>query len=343
MDEQSLRQLIDESGIEQHSQVLEGSWWHSIDLGGGRMTPGVHSNEELRDNFDRFALPASLEGKRVLDIGCWDGFYAFEAERRGAEVVALDSWRPANFFTAREALDSRIPFHELSVYEATRERLGSFDIVLFLGVLYHLRHPLLALERVCELTRGVAVIESHVVDNLFDTSRPIMEFYEEDELGGQYDNWWGPSVDCLRRMLRAAGFAWTEVMRLEPARAVIKAHRQWPLGMDEMQETLEIVDVVNAISMSREIPVSGRLAFLDISVMWVDEVPTRDAVRATVGGFGIRPIFVGRSGDKNRTGILQVNVPVPPGLDPGHAMVTVDVANRRSQQFAIILSDGTPW
>lgn len=343
MDDHSLRQLIDQAGMQQHSQVLQGSWWHSIDLGDGRITPGVHSQEELIDNFNRFALPPRLEGKRVLDIGCWDGFYAFEAEKRGAEVVALDSWRPENFFKAREALGSRIPFHELSVYDATRDKLGAFDIVFFLGVLYHLRHPLLALERVCELTRDVAIIESHVVDNLFDTARPIMEFYEEDELGGQFDNWWGPNIVCLRGMLRAAGFAWTEVMRVEPARVVIKAHRRWDSLSRRGTPQLEISDVVNAITLTREIPTSGRNAFLDISVTGAPSTASRDDVRVVVGGFGIRPIFVGRSLDPARAGILQVNAPVPPGLDPGLTSVAVQCGELYSQEFEISLITGTQW
>src|SRR2546425_135288 len=83
---------------------------------------------------------------------------SFEAERHGAEVVAIDCWWPEKFFLAHRALNSRVAFHELSVYELSRERLGAFDIVLFLGVLYHLRHPLLVLERVCEMTHETAVI-----------------------------------------------------------------------------------------------------------------------------------------------------------------------------------------
>jgi tRNA (mo5U34)-methyltransferase len=343
MDDQSLRQLIDESGIQQHSQVVQGSWWHSIDLGGGRITPGVHSQPELLDNFNRFVLPGNLQGKRVLDIGCWDGFYAFEAEKRGADVVALDSWRPENFFRAKEALGSRIPFHELSVYDATRDKLGTFDIVLFLGVLYHLRHPLLALERVCELTRDLAIIESHVVDNLFDTSQPIMEFYEEDELGGQFDNWWGPNTDCLRRMLRAAGFAWTEVIRVEPARATIKAHRRWESEPRDGAPQLEVVDVVNAITLKRDFPATGRLAFLDISIAGHALTPSRDDVRVTVGGFGIRPIFAGRSLEPSRAGILQVNAPVPPGLDAGITTVSVECGELHSQEFEITLTVGSQW
>ena len=223
MNDDLLRDAVNRTGREQHSQLIAGKWWHSINLGGGLVTPGVHTLDELENNFQMLDLPLNLDGKKLLDVGCWDGFYAFEAERRGARVVATDSWTPANFLEAHRALKSNVEFHELSVYETTRDRLGSFDIVLFLGVLYHLRHPLLALERICELTRDVAIIESHAIDNLAGTLHPIMEFYETNELGGQYDNWWGPTVACLEAMIRSAGFVRTLVLKREPSRVTVKA------------------------------------------------------------------------------------------------------------------------
>ena len=141
-------------------------WWHSIDLGDGYVTPGVRKLDDLQERYNSFRLPDDLSGKRVLDIGCWDGFFSFEAERHGAEVVAIDRWRPENFFKAHHALNSKVEFHEMSVYELSRSKLGSFDVVLFMGVLYHLQHPLLALQRVCEMTQEIAVIESFVIDNV---------------------------------------------------------------------------------------------------------------------------------------------------------------------------------
>ncbi|HMY76481.1 MAG TPA: DUF1698 domain-containing protein, partial [Blastocatellia bacterium] len=172
-----LREEVRRIGVEQTQMLLAGSWWHSVDLGNGQVTSGVYSLEELQGFYSALALPEDLDGRRLLDIGCWDGFYTFETERHGARVTAVDCrWSP-NFFAAREVLNSQAEFHQLNVYELGKDKLGAFDIVLFMGVLYHLRHPLLALERVCEVTRDFAIIESHIIDKMRDADEPVMEFY----------------------------------------------------------------------------------------------------------------------------------------------------------------------
>ena len=329
---------------EQREEYFASGWWHSIDLGQGRVTPGAHKLEELQENFALFDLPADLTGQRVLDIGCWDGFYSFEAERRGAQVVAVDCWRPEKFFIAHRALDSRVQFHELSVYEVTKERLGTFDIVFFLGVLYHLRHPLLALERVCEVTRGLALIESHVIDHARGTAYPNMEFYELDELGGQYDNWWGPNSECLMRMTRAAGFARVEALRPQLSRNVLKAYRRWDDLPFETTPTLHLRAVTNAINFKPQSPLRGRHAFL---ALWVDGLPagvTREQLRVEVGGFGSAPYFVGPS--FNAAGefdCTQINVPVPPGLAAGRANVRLYYTSQTSNEAEIELLAGNEW
>src|SRR5215212_3755329 len=123
----------------------------------------------------RLNLPASLAGQSVLDIGAWDGFFSFEAERRGASrVVAADyySWHgtgwgtgqgKAGFQLAREALGSRVEDADVDVMDLSPGRLGTFDVVLFLGVLYHLPNPLLALERVAAMANDLLVLET-VID-----------------------------------------------------------------------------------------------------------------------------------------------------------------------------------
>ena len=100
----------------------------------------------------QFPIPEDLRGKRVLDIGAWDGWFSFEMERRGAEVLAIDNWDNPRFHEVRRLLNSRVEYRQMDVYDLTPARIGRFDIVLFFGVLYHLKHPLLALERVCALT-----------------------------------------------------------------------------------------------------------------------------------------------------------------------------------------------
>ena len=334
-----LRQILDHTAAAQRDELTMTGWWHSIDLGDGRITPGAHKIEELRDNFAKFQLP-ELKGKRVLDIGCWDGFYSFEAERLGAEVVSVDCWRPEKYFVAHEALKSKAEFHELSVYEVTKEKLGAFDVVFFLGVLYHVKHPLLALEQVCEVTRDLAIIETHQIDNLFDTKHPVMEFYEMDQLGGQYDNWWGPNIECLIQMTRTAGFVRVEVLRRQDTRVVIKAFRRWDDKPAEAVPSLKIVDVLNAVNLDHTLPRRGRNAVLAISVAGLPETATRDTVRVEIGGFGSKPVYVGKWGDE---GNWQINVPVPPGLDLGKTNVCVWIGNQLSNEFNIALTEGGQW
>lgn len=343
-DNEELRRTLDNTADDQRNEFMTTGWWHSIDLGDGRITPGVHRIEELRDNYDRFQLPDDMSGMRVLDIGCWDGFYSFESERRGAEVVSVDVWRPANFFAAHRALNSQIQFHELSVYEVTKAGLGQFDVVLFLGVLYHLRHPLLALERVCEVTRDLAIIESHIVDNVLATSRPVMEFYEVDELGGQYDNWWGPNTECLMRMARAAGFVSARKLRQDDLRGVIRADRQWPELPTAQPPAMHIADIVNAIRLDRYYPRRGKHAYL---TLWVEGMPERascETVKIMIGGFGARPVYVGAS--QNPADLvprMQVNIAIPPGLDSGPTEVQVFCDSRMSDVSEIVLSEGSEW
>ncbi|HKQ75028.1 MAG TPA: DUF1698 domain-containing protein [Blastocatellia bacterium] len=340
-----LRESVNLADRAKREELLTHGWWHSIDLGGGRITPGARKIDELRDIYACFELPIDLTGKRALDIGCRDGFFSFEAERHGAEVVAVDCWRPETFFEAHSALNSRVEFREMSVYEITREKLGGFDIVFFLGVIYHLQHPLLALQRVCEVTSDIALIESHVIDNILDTSRPVMEYYENEELGGQYDNWWGPNTDCLVGMSRTAGFVSADVIRREPARSVIKAYRKFADLPTGLEPSIQIFDVVNACTYERRLPRRGRHAFLQI---WADGVPkhaNRENTRVVVEGFGAAPIYVGQvEGIETESACrMVINVPVPPGLGTGPATVWIYCRDRVSNQFQIDLCEGGEW
>jgi tRNA (mo5U34)-methyltransferase len=194
-------------------QVESIRWYHTIDLGRGVVTKGV---DDTPARLRRIDLPASLEGQSVLDIGAWDGFFSFEAERRGASrVVAADhyAWHglgwgtgrgKAGFDLARTVLGSRVEDMPVDVMDLSPERVGTFDVVLFLGVLYHLPHPLLALERVASVTRGLLILET-VVD-MIGFSRPAVAFYPDRELNDDPTNWWGPNVPAVHAMLRAVGF-----------------------------------------------------------------------------------------------------------------------------------------
>jgi tRNA (mo5U34)-methyltransferase len=337
--ENPIYEMLNHIGAERRQQFLANRWWHSIDLGNGVITPGAIPLAEMQANFAYLQLPDDLSGKRVLDIGCWDGFYSFECERRGADVVAVDCWRPDGFFLAHEALQSHVQFHELSVYELSRERLGSFDIVLLLGVLYHLRHPLLALERVCEMTDDFALIETHVIDKARDVHFPVLEFYEWDELGGQYDNWCGPNTAGLLAMTRSAGFVRPEVLQQHVSRSVVKAYRQWDRANIEATPSLHIREVSNAVHFQPFVPQNGRHAYVAI---WVEGLPTtitREALRVEIGGYAIAPYYAGAA--QNQT--LQINTPLPPGLPVGAATVKVFYAHHVSNEATIPVVAGTTW
>ncbi len=201
------------------AELQKAGWYHSIDLPDGRVIKGFLTLEEQRERFAEFPFAYSLAGKRLLDIGTWDGWFAFEAERRGAEVVAVDNVEQQNFYIARHQLASKVRYEIAEVYELPSRQLQLFDFTLFLGVLYHLRHPLRALEIVCGLTRQIAIVDSFIVDDDYRGSGgspiPWMEFYETTELSNQIDNWVGPTLPCLMALCRSAGFARVEVLNVK--------------------------------------------------------------------------------------------------------------------------------
>lgn len=194
-----------------------GYWWHSIDLGQGVVTKGAKTPGTLQYEFESLRLP-DLRGKTVLDIGAWDGFFSFEAERRGARrVVALDhdvwtTWPgKRGYDTAHKALDSKVETVVDDFMTMDLEPLGTFDVVFFLGVLYHLENPLASLRRVASLSNGVAIIETHAIVVPGYEHLEICEFYSSNQLNGDVSNWWGPNLKALEGMCRTAGFARVEV------------------------------------------------------------------------------------------------------------------------------------
>lgn len=197
-------------------RVAEIRWYHSIDLGHGVVTSGV---DDSTRRLPRYHIPERLDGKSVLDIGAWDGFFSFECERRGASrVVAMDafSWDGSGWGTkdgfelARRALGSRVEDVTLDVMDLSPERVGTFDVVLFLGVLYHLRDPLLALERVSSVCGELLILATQL--DLIGQRRPSMAFYPGDELNSDPSNWWAPNPPALHAMLRTVGFTHVDVV-----------------------------------------------------------------------------------------------------------------------------------
>jgi tRNA (mo5U34)-methyltransferase len=203
-------------------------WWHAIDLGGGVLTPGIKGGggDFMQRELEALKLP-DLHGRSVLDIGAWDGFYSFAAERLGAgRVVALDhfAWEQpslgggSGFDIAHRILDSSVEKLHRDFMTCDVDALGRFDVVLFLGVLYHLEEPLTALRRLYALTGDVAVIETAAVDVPDRPDSPLLEFYPADELGGDATNWYAPNLPALHGMCRAAGFSRVETIAGPPPR-----------------------------------------------------------------------------------------------------------------------------
>jgi tRNA (mo5U34)-methyltransferase len=204
-----------------------GQWFHNIDLDGVQTAPDHFLGDYPSFKWRMFeaSIPANLSGKTVLDVGCNAGFYSIQMKRRGAaRVVAIDS-DPVYLAQARFAAEvSRveIDFRQLDLYEIAVLQ-EKFDLVLFMGVLYHLRHPLLALDLLHEhvakdvlvfqsLLRGARAVphiepdyplgETHVFSQ---PGFPLMHFIEH-QYAGDPTNWWIPNPACVEAMLRSSGF-----------------------------------------------------------------------------------------------------------------------------------------
>ena len=231
-------------------------WFHSIDLGMGVVTPGLKSPEQHTREFASLRIP-DLRGKTVLDIGAWDGFYSFAAERLGAaRVVALDHhvwcldrqaknkykadckkkgivqqhpkyipelWRvdelpgKRGFDLAHTTLESRVEALVCDLMETNVGAIGKFDVVLFLGVLYHMENPLESLRKVAQLTREVAIIETEAVAIGGHEARPLCEYFPPNaQLMDDPTNFWVPNAPALIGLCETAGFKRVEVLTAPP-------------------------------------------------------------------------------------------------------------------------------
>jgi tRNA (mo5U34)-methyltransferase len=223
-------------------EIRERKWFHTIDLGDGLITGGNPPSEVLATPG---ALP-DVQGRSVLDIGAWDGKYSFEAERAGAaRVVALDHfiwllnppklfayydqcesagtlphpdqidarfldavWLPGKrgFDMAKEYLSSKVEAVVSDFMSMDLEQLGTFDIIYYFGVLYHMHNPLGSLERLRRVTGELAVIETLAVDIPACPDGCLLEFYPGNEQANDYTNWFAPTELALHGMCKAAGF-----------------------------------------------------------------------------------------------------------------------------------------
>jgi tRNA (mo5U34)-methyltransferase len=204
-----------------------GDWFHNIDLDGVQTAPDHFLSDypNVKWQLFRHAIPEDLTGRTVLDIGCNAGFYSIEMKRRGADRVVgidFDDRYLAQARFAAEVKGQDIEFRKLSVYDLAE--LGErFDIVLFMGVLYHLRHPLLALDLIHDHVAGDLLIYQSMQrgsaeeapvradysffeqDHFDDPGYPKLHFIEH-EYAGDWTNWWAPNAACSAAMLRSAGF-----------------------------------------------------------------------------------------------------------------------------------------
>lgn len=193
-------------------------WYHQVELAPGIVTPGVNASAHGLRLLDELGLPSDCEGLRVLDIGCMDGFFSFEMERRGARVVGLDYATPdySGFGICSRVLGSTVEHRVGNVYDLAPGTHGSFDVVLFLGVLYHLRNPMLALDRIRSvMTPGARLfVETQVASDpeILDSDTPAWQYLPHDSLNADASNKWAPNLAGLAAMIRDCEFDVTATM-----------------------------------------------------------------------------------------------------------------------------------
>lgn len=198
-------------------------WFQRLALGPDLVTPGW--NDPRTEKLPHFGLPEDLTGMRVLDIGCSEGFFSFEAERRGAkEVVAIDSMPESirRFNLCRTALGSKANAYLCNVYDLSPRTFGTFDLVLFYGVFYHLRHPQLALEKVFSVCSGSLLFQTFIEERPGFGDEPMGVFHPHGMMSGKEQEIWDPTVFWIfngaaaRALIGAVGFTGVETLSSPP-------------------------------------------------------------------------------------------------------------------------------
>jgi len=231
-------------------------WRHRIQLPGGVVTPG---SQDTLAQLPTLGVPDNLSGLTVLDVGCSDGFYSFESEKRGAaRVLAVDNYssvyidNPSGFNVAHESLQSRVEFLKSDLFDLDAQQIGQFDVVLFLGVLYHLRHPLLALERLATLCRRQLIVETVIAAipagrrtqlaaalSGYEPPQHWMQFFPSEEVNHDPTTFWAPSFACAEAMLRSCGFCGVKTVSSTSNRGVF--HGFSPAEGDDVERLIERV------------------------------------------------------------------------------------------------------
>jgi tRNA (mo5U34)-methyltransferase len=210
----------------------ENYWFHRIELAPDLVTPGW--SDPKTEKLPFFGLPDDMTGLRVLDVGCAEGFFSFEAERRGArEVIAIDSYPESvrRFNICRNALNSKATAFLCNVYDLNVRAFGTFDIVFFFGVLYHLRNPILALEKVFSVCTGTMLMQTAgMVEIPNQENVALAQFYPHGMQSGTPENpmfdptvFWLPNVECTRGLVSHVGFQNVEVLSTDRAGTVLRA------------------------------------------------------------------------------------------------------------------------
>jgi tRNA (mo5U34)-methyltransferase len=246
---------VDATALQQRINAI--TWCHPLTLGGIETRPQWHVRRRFQRRLKFLQIPQDLTGKTVLDIGAWDGYYSFAAEQRGAaRVVACDSFAWAldrdaknrykadcrrrgvapegfdrvpslwqfeelpgkrGFDLARTARQSRVEPLVADYLTMSLEGVGRVDVVLYLGVLYHMENPLAALRRVRELTRELVIIETEAIAIDGFERTPMSEFFPQNgKLAGDPTNFWAPNAACLVGLCETAGFGRVRLLTTPP-------------------------------------------------------------------------------------------------------------------------------
>ncbi len=228
-------------------------WFHNLHLPGGVQTaPDHYFGDFPKFKWDQIkgSIPRNLEGWTALDIGCNAGFYSFELAKRGADVLGIDLdphyLKQARWAAREMGLEHSIKFRQMQVYDLARVR-RSFDLILFMGVFYHLRYPMLALDIVTQKVNKLMVFqtltmpgeeERKVTDMSIDERKqmlkkgwPLMAFIEE-RLAGDPTNWWAPNHSCIKAMFRTCGLRITahpghEIYIARPDKRLSSVAKTW--------------------------------------------------------------------------------------------------------------------